>query len=560
MNDKKQMSRRSFLAYVGSGTAALLAASSGLSIFGSKASAEERAEAIFTYPSDAIAASKGLIGPSNQDELLLPPGFTYDMLAAYGDPINAKGDTFGFNNSGISYHPAEGSSANGLLWVNHESADAFWVLGAKQNGHYSSAQIEKLLYAQGGSVLGVSRDAAGGWKMDAASPYARRITGLNAFELVGPARGAKAVHGASRIQGTFGNGFGGKTLWGTQLSAENHAVDTAREAGLPQTHYGWIIEADPADAGFQLRKHTALGRFQHGTIDMSLAKDNRVVVYMGDSAAYACIYKYISKGSFDPRKGKANSNLLTDGILYAADLIRGRWIEITVQAVRDALNDLRFSLPSALEYTREELLGLFREEADVYVYTSEAALILGATPTDRPKTVQTSPQEGLLFVTHTNNTAHGNLHGQISRLMEKNGDYGALEFSFETVATGGLQSGFSSPSSLIADHFGNLWISTDMGSSQLNQGAYAEFKNNGLFAVVSPLSTDRNIMQFASAPSEAALTGPCFTPDERTMFLAVQYPGANASETSHPASTWPAGSGSKLPRPAVVAISGFFSY
>ena len=555
MNEKKIMSRRSFLAYVGSGTAALLAASSGLSLFSGKARAEEKADALLTYPEDATAAAKGLIKPSSQDELLLPPGFTYDVLAAYGDPINAKGETFGFNNGGTSYHPAGDSSSEGLLWVNHESADAFWVLGAAQNGHYSAAQIEKLLYAQGGTVLGISRNASGSWVMDPSSPYARRITGLDAFELAGPARGAKAVHGASRVQGTFGNGAGGTTLWGTQLSSESQAADTAREAGLPQTHYGWVIEVDPADARFPLRKHTALGRFRHGATVMSLAKDRRVVVYMSDSAAYACMYKYISKGTFDPAKGKANADLLTDGKLYAADIVRGRWIEITVQAVRSALNNLLYSLPASLGYTREELLELFREEADVYTYTSEAALILGATPTDRPQTVQTSPQEGLLFVAHTNNTDHGNLHGQISRLLEKGGDCGALDFSFETVAAGGLQSGFSSPSGLVTDHFGNLWVSTAMASDQLNRGAYAEFQNNGLFAVMSPLSANRKVMQFASAPSEAAFAGPCFTPDERTMFVAVQYPGATASEGSLPASTWPAGG--KLPRPAVVAIRGF---
>ena len=35
--------------------------------------------------------------------------------------------------------------------------------------------------------------------------------------------------------------------------------------------------------------------------------------------------------------------------------------------------------------------------------------------------------------------------------------------------------------------------------------------------------------QFASAPVEAEMTGPCFTQDETTLFLAVQHPGEDNS-------------------------------
>lgn len=557
MNENKQISRRSFLAYVGSGTAAVLAASSGLGLFSGKALAEESPKALFSYPSDPLTSSPGLIEPSSQDDLVLPRGFKSHILAAYGDPINAKGDTFGFNNSYTCFHPIEGSPVNGLLWVNHESSDPLWVQGDKQNGHYTPSQIQKLLYNQGGSVLAVYRDTDGTWKLDTTSPYARRITGLDALELTGPARGSRSVHGVSRVQGTLGNGSGGKTLWGTQLSGESSFAETSRDLGLPQTHYGWVTEIDPFDAGFKLRKHTALGRFQHGSIAMTLSKEGQAVVYMGDGAAYACIYKYISKDTYVPAKGKANSELLTEGTLYAADLVQGRWVALSIDAVRKALDDLHFRLPESIDYTREELLEMFKEEADVYVYAGEAALILGATPTDRPETVQLSPEEGTLFITHTNNARHGNLHGQISRLMEKDGNYGAMEFSLETILSGGRQGELSSPDSLIADHLGNLWVGTNIASSQLNQGAYADFKNNGLFAIVSPVSAKRKVLQFASAPNGAALVGPCFTPDERSMFIAVQHPGADTVDPANPTSTWGSRPGSKAPRPAVVAISGF---
>ena len=63
--------------------------------------------------------------------------------------------------------------------------------------------------------------------------------------------------------------------------------------------------------------------------------------------------------------------------------------------------------------------------------------------------------------------------------------------------------------------------------------------------------------QFASAPVEAEMTGPCFTPDETTLFLAVQHPGETTKDAKNPTSMWPHRKGDTMPRPSVVAITGF---
>jgi secreted PhoX family phosphatase len=39
-----------------------------------------------------------------------------------------------------------------------------------------------------------------------------------------------------------------------------------------------------------------------------------------------------------------------------------------------------------------------------------------------------------------------------------------------------------------------------------------------------------DVVQFASAPVEAELTGPAFTPDGKTLFLAVQHPGEETED------------------------------
>ena len=63
-------------------------------------------------------------------------------------------------------------------------------------------------------------------------------------------------------------------------------------------------------------------------------------------------------------------------------------------------------------------------------------------------------------------------------------------------------------------------------------------------------------IQVASAPIDAELTGPCFSPDYKTLFLSVQHPGSMARKNmKKPTSHWPDGKG-KLARSAVVAING----
>ena len=90
------------------------------------------------------------------------------------------------------------------------------------------------------------------------------------------------------------------------------------------------------DKNFQVRKHTALGRFNHENAAMGLAKDGRVVVYMGDDKKDACVYKFISKNKYVKSKGKANSALLEEGTLYVANMGTGKWVPLTVENVKAA--------------------------------------------------------------------------------------------------------------------------------------------------------------------------------------------------------------------------------
>jgi len=63
------------------------------------------------------------------------------------------------------------------------------------------------------------------------------------------------------------------------------------------------------------------------------------------------------------------------------------------------------------------------------------------------------------------------------------------------------------------------------------------------------------VIQIASAPIDAELTGPFFAPDGETLFLSVQHPGERSKDLENLTSHWPEG-GTAQPKPSVVCIYG----
>lgn len=534
----------------------MAAASAGLGVLEGKASAmSPSADHMFGFKTNKVSGYFKPISPSSEDKLLLPEGYRYDVVAAFDDVINKAGEKFGQGADYNAFFPINGSNTRGLLATNHEYTNIF-SLGPIAESGKTQAQKEKDLYYQGMSVTEVFQDKDGVWKLDTSSKYARRINGFTKFELTGPAKGIPALNNATTAQGTFANCSGGVTFWDTVLSCEENFEDTAAENNLPQTHYGWVIEIDPFDGKF-LKKHTALGRFNHENTAMGMTSDKRVVVYMGDDKKDACVYKFVSEGKYDPAKGRANSALLEKGTLYVANLKKGEWVPVTHEAVSKQLSSDKFKAPSGVKATREELLAKFKNQGDVVTYCHEAALIVGGTPTDRPEDIEISPFDNTVFICHTNNDNHGNIHGHITRIFESGSDLGSTAFDFEIFAAGGRQSGFSSPDNLAFDSNGNLWVVTDISTSSHHKGVYKSFMNNGLFVIPTTGPGMGEAMQFASGPKESELTGPFFTPDERTLFLSVQHPGELTTDLSKPTSTWPHRNGDTMARCGVVAISGF---
>jgi secreted PhoX family phosphatase len=541
------VSRRQFLTYVGMGTYAALARPAG---------AAPRADFPLRRRKGPAPGFFKPIAASRKDELVLPAGYRYDIVCAWQDALGSKGpdgraEAFGFNNDFVAYFPIDAlrggrNQREGLLWVNHEYPHPLFV--SKYPGKRRKTEKEVLAekLSVGGSVLHV-RHTDGKWRRVPGSKYARRFTALYPkMAVTGPA--VKLVPSAT---GTLANCAGGVTPWHTVLSCEENYPDYNSTDGddyrwsevpgqaIDEHQYGWIVEVDPFGE-LPPRKHSALGRFKHENAAVRLGPRGRLVVYMGHDEEKQFLYKFVSAAPHSARAPRAEQyKLLTEGTLYAADFQAGKWLPLDFRRNKKVFEEEGIS-----------------SQADLLLHAPDAASALGATPLDRPEVCVVHPLDGTLYVALTNDPGHGNLYGQIVRLLEDDDDPEGEGFRFEVFLAGGPQSGLACPDNLAFDKQGNLWVVCDISSDRLNKGAYRTFGNNGIYVVPTRGPSAGDAFQFASGPVECELTGPCFTEDEQTLFLSVQHPGEESKDLGALTSHWPEG-GAAIPRPAVVAIGGF---
>ncbi|BBN94908.1 phosphatase, precursor [Deinococcus grandis] len=489
------------------------------------------------------------IPTGNADALTLPAGFRYQVLAPWGEVFTDAGREIGFNHDYIGFFPIdmlEGgqSSTDALLTINHEYVNALFVGGDTKNR--TPGQIRAEMEAMGVSVVRVRKEG-GKWAI-VPDPRNRRIDALTDIELTGPARGTAAVKGATMVKGTVGNCSGGQTPWGTLLTCEEN-VDGYTKAwagsGYEAMHQGWVTEIDPFDPKSTPKKRTAMGRFRHENVAVTVAADGRVVGYMGDDMQDSCVYKFVSRGKYDPKDRAANLKLLEEGDLYVANFGNGSWV--------------------LLDYDRNKKLqeakgtdgkALFASQADVLADARASALAVGGTPVDRPEDIEIHPRTGEVYVALTNNSKHGNYFGQIIKFREDKDDWTAQTFLWEVFAVGGPQSGFASPDNLVFDPYGNLWMVTD--NSDLSTNPIKGFHgNNAMFFFPTEGPNAGKAYRFAIGPVDAEMTGPVWSPDGKTLFLSIQHPGEDSESLDKLRSTFAAKAGSNVPRPTLVAIEGF---
>lgn len=577
------------------------------------------------------------VGSNSLDTVTVPTGYRSAVFCRWGDPLfphspawrpdatntaDSQRLQFGDNHDGMHFFPIDGSSTEGLLVMNHEYLNDEYLYPADVTPGgtgWSLEQVRKGQYAHGVSVAHVRR-VNGNWEVVIPSPYNRRIHGRTPMTITGPVRGHALMRTSDdpdghTVLGTLNNCGNGVTLWGTYLTCEENfngyfsnlggVTRNTNETryGLPSGHssyrwadfdprfdysternepnrFGWIVEIDPFDPTSTPKKRTALGRFKHENCAMTLAANNRVVVYMGDDQANDYVYKFVSSGTYSATTPSLNRDLLDSGTLYVArfdagattgDMMgTGVWIPLVL------------STPTT---TAGQTLGdLFADMGELLINTRLAADAVGATRMDRPEWVTVHPRSGEVYITMTNNSGRttadevnprtSNIYGQIVRWREAGGDAAATTFEWDLfvlagnpVVRTGLQAGssnvtadnmFNSPDGLAFDADGRLWIQTDGNFS--NVGNYAGMGNNQML-VADPQT--REIRRFLVGPSGCEITGITWTPDRRTMFINVQHPGEYGSHPNRPSvdpkddalafSQWPEAAGGR-PRSATVVI------
>jgi secreted PhoX family phosphatase len=105
------------------------------------------------------------------------------------------------------------------------------------------------------------------------------------------------------------------------------------------------------------------------------------------------------------------------------------------------------------------------------------------------------------------------------------------------------------PDNCAFDNRGRIWIATDQGGQQKDFGI-----GDGVYAADTVGNGRAVTRNFFRCPRGAEAAGPCFTPDNRTLFLSVQHPGEGSSY-DRPSTHWPDFRDGLPPRPAVIAIT-----
>src|SRR5262245_59410910 len=179
---------------------------------------------------------------SKADTVIVPPGYSAEVVYAWGDRIGDGPDfrpdasnsiadqerQAGMHHDGLHFFPlpmGSTSSTRGLLVVNHEYTDD-GLLHPGGMEPWTAEKVAKSQAAHGVSVVEIVREG-GRWRVDRSSTLARRVTARTPLRVDGPAAGHPLLRtgfdpDGRTVLGTINNCAMGATPWGTYLTCEEN--------------------------------------------------------------------------------------------------------------------------------------------------------------------------------------------------------------------------------------------------------------------------------------------------------------------------------------------------
>ena len=428
------------------------------------------------------AAPSSLVGfkpvpVSFDDTVVLPEGYSYQVLGATGAPISGDLPAYrpgantgaeqehqiGQHHDGIHFFPIDGSSADGIICVNHEYIEPRF-LHAEKAGYKGAAiddvfvvydadgkrdddEVRMEIAAHGVSVYRTTRQADGSWAI-VADPRNRRITAGTPIEIAGPVRGSAHVRtkyspDGTMTRGTVNNCAHGVTPWNTYMTAEENwagyfanTTQTDQKPDLPREHRRYGVSTDPRGGryGWHLARS---GADEHVRWDATARGNSALEDYRNEPNTFGWMVE-IDPFNPDapPVKRTHLGRFAHEGVVfapavegapvvcYSGDDSRFEYIYKFVSdgvfvpgqtdgSILDAgtlyvakFNDDGTGEWLALAPGRNGLTPAngFADLADILVNTRLAADLAGATKMDRPEWGTIDPRTGEVYFALTNNS------------------------------------------------------------------------------------------------------------------------------------------------------------
>ncbi len=417
------------------------------------------------------------------DSLILSSELSYKILFAEGDTVyNAEGEAVpakGLQDL-VIYLPKNGSSTVGELFVGHESASLNDKLG------------------HGGGATIMSIENTKGWKV----------------------KGDKYNVDFSSVGYTMLNCGGKLTPYGTILMAEETIPATNEElvgkiikqgeplADTLKDNFGWMVEVDPVSKK-ALRKLTAMGRFSHE--DAICLPDHKTVILTNDESP-AVLFKFVATQENDFSQGK----------LFAYTENGDHWIALpndyaSLKNIKEVAIKLGATLFVRHEWVTQIGDNIYIAETGEDFMQWDDVIAIGGEPASHFEKFKIS---------------EGNYSDYYGRILKLNTNTWELSVQIEG-GKFGAQSCFSNPDCITNFNLGGknyLIISEDIKGITEGRVSDKAVAKGDIYCEVYLLDLSiknpkpYDLIRIAAAPRGSETTGLCFTPDEKTLFMAIQHP------------------------------------